>query len=54
MKFEVLQEIYRNVHVMNLYLDEALEQGGDKRVESLEKAALLGKTVEKLISEHDA
>lgn len=54
MKFDTLQEIYQNVHVMNLYLDDALAQGGDKRVEALEKAALIGKEVEKLISEHDA
>lgn len=54
MKFETLQEIYQNVHVMNLYLDDALAEGGDKRFEALEKATELGKVVEKLISEHDA
>ena len=54
MKFETLQKIYENVHVMNLYLDDALEEGGDKRVEALEKATLIGKEVEKLIIEHDA
>lgn len=54
MKFKQLAEIVNSVHVANLYLEDAMNKGGDERADNLHKAKTIIEMLEEELNELEA